>query len=115
MLGSDCSGQFVERCGNCEAREGVDTEFVVAPSFDPAVRVLGGVVMGRRRQLDDARANAADLSVVTTVGTPCERIDVVKNRCAAFVSRLSGTNTSMTCPYWSTARYTYRHTPATLT
>ena len=30
-------------------------------------------------------------------------------------SRVVDTNTSMTCPYWSTARYTYRQVPATFT
>jgi hypothetical protein len=33
-----------------------------------------------------------------------------KNR-RASASRRAETSTSMICPYWSTARYTYRHTP----
>jgi hypothetical protein len=38
-----------------------------------------------------------------------------KNLRAASLSRRADTSTSMTCPYWSTARYTYRQTPFTLT
>ena len=55
------------------------------------------------------------LSVVTSTGTGPWRMARVKNRRAAAVSRCSDSSTSMTCPYWSTARYRYRHRPATLT
>jgi hypothetical protein len=39
----------------------------------------------------------------------------VKNRRAATASRRADTSTSMTWPYWSIARYTYRQTPLALT
>jgi len=42
---------------------------------------------------------------VISAGAPWELIALVKNLVAAFRSRLLDTNTSMTCPYWSTARY----------
>jgi hypothetical protein len=38
-----------------------------------------------------------------------------KNLRAVSASRRAETSTSMICPCWSTARYTYRHTPLTLT
>ncbi len=60
-------------------------------------------------------ANAGDRSVVTSAGSPWARITVEKNPVAAFTSRLVETYTSMTCPCWSTARYTYLHVPATFT
>jgi len=37
------------------------------------------------------------------------------NRRAASASRRAQTSTSMTCPCWSIARYTYRQIPLTLT
>jgi len=61
------------------------------------------------------RASAADRSVVTSAGSPWALIAVEKNVVAAFTSRFFETYTSMTCPYWSTARYTYRQVPATFT
>ncbi len=61
------------------------------------------------------RASAGDRSVVTSAGAPWTLIDLEKDRVAAFTSRLAETYTSMTCPCWSTARYTYRQVPATFT
>jgi hypothetical protein len=37
-----------------------------------------------------------------------------RNRRVAARSRFSATNTSMTCPNWSMARYRYTHRPAPL-
>ena len=82
--------------------------------FDPVVRVLGGLVMHARQQLADRTANAADLSVVTSAGSLRVLIAVERNRVAAFTPRLVETFTSMTCPCWSTAWYTYRQVPDTL-
>jgi hypothetical protein len=45
------------------------------------------------------------LSVVTSTGAGPYRRARVKNRRAVAVSRCSDSSTSMTCPYWSTARY----------
>ncbi len=53
--------------------------------------------------------------MVTSAGSPCDLIIAEKNRAAAFASRWAETDTSMTCPYWSTARYTYRQVPGTFT
>jgi hypothetical protein len=38
-----------------------------------------------------------------------------KHRWAAVMSRRAEKNASTTWPVWSTARYTYRHCPATFT
>lgn len=48
-------------------------------------------------------------------GTFSIRSALVKNRLAAAASRREDSSTSMTWPCWSTARYTYRQTPWTLT
>jgi hypothetical protein len=55
------------------------------------------------------------LSVVTSTGAGPRVSARVKKRRAAAVSRCSDSRTSMTCPYWSTARYSYVQRPATLT
>jgi hypothetical protein len=55
------------------------------------------------------------LSVVTSTGAGRYLNARVKNRRAAAVSGCSDSSTSMTCPYWSTARYRERHRPAILT
>jgi len=77
--------------------------------LDAVVAVLGGV-MGARQGSSSTivRARAGDRSVVTSAGSPWERIAVAKNRVAAFTSRLAETIMSMTCPCWSMARYRYR-------
>jgi hypothetical protein len=85
-------GEFGERSGDPRCRRGIDGEFVVA-----AADVLQEGVSGD----DDF-----------TFNTDSARR---KNRRAASASRRADTSTSMTCPYWSTARYTYRQTPFTLT
>jgi antitoxin (DNA-binding transcriptional repressor) of toxin-antitoxin stability system len=51
-----------------------------------------------------ARARAGARSVITSFGVPWAPMAPAKNRVAALVSRLFDTNTSMTWPYWSTAR-----------
>jgi len=52
---------------------------------------------------------------MTSVGSPFTVRAAVKNLRAEAMSRRCDTYTSMTCPCWSTARYTYRQTPETLT
>jgi len=42
-------------------------------------------------------------SVVTSAGSPLDLIAPAKNASAAFRSRFFDKNTSMSCPYWSTA------------
>ena len=55
-------------------------------------------------------------SVTTSVGRTFNVASARrKNRRAAAASRRAETSTSMTWPSWSTARYTYRQTPLTLT
>lgn len=68
------------------------------------VGVLGGVVMRARGNSRIVLANTGDLSVVTSTGSPWALIAELKNLVAAVVSRFFETNTSMTCPFWSTAR-----------
>ena len=51
--------------------------------------------------------------MVISAGCPWAAITEVKNFVAALTSRLFDTNTSMTCPSWSTARQTYRQDPDT--
>src|SRR5664280_1722865 len=80
------------------AKPGLEAPMV---SFDPVVGVLRGVVKRDRKELGD-RAWAR--SVVISAGSPWERIALAKNAVAAFRSRFLDKNTSMTCPYWSTAR-----------
>ncbi len=60
------------------------------------------------------RASAAYRSVVTSAGSPWALIAGEKNVVAAFTSRFFEMYTSMTCPYWSTARYTSRQVPGHL-
>jgi hypothetical protein len=55
------------------------------------------------------------LSVGTSSGAGQWAKARMKNRRTAAVSRCWDSSTSMTCPYWSTARYRYGHRPATLT
>jgi hypothetical protein len=83
--------------------------------FDPVVGVLAGVVVHASQRSTIVRARAGDRSVVTSAGPPWVLIAVEKNRVAAVKSRFFETITSMTCPFWSTARYTYRQVPATFT
>src|SRR5664280_114483 len=73
-------------------------------SLDPVVGILGGVVQcGRQEVRDHADQGvgpvSGDLSRLTVradrIGEEC---------CRSFRSRFLDTNTSMTCPYWSTAR-----------
>ena len=83
--------------------------------FDPVVGVLAGVVVHARQQLDD-RPSQSGRPVGGHLGrSPWVLIAVEKNRVAAVKSRFFETITSMTCPFWSTARYTYRQVPATFT
>ena len=74
-------------------------------SLDPVVRVAHGDVQSAGQHvLDDARVGGAR-SVVTSAGAVAPASARVKNRRAAFLSRLGDTSTSMTWPNWSTARY----------
>jgi hypothetical protein len=62
------------------------------------------------------RGYAAALSVMTSAGvTLVVSIARSKNLRAASLSRREESYTSMTWPNWSTARYRYRHRPATFT
>jgi len=83
--------------------------------FDPVVGVLVGVVKRRRCGFVDGTPERWCL-----VGDDFGRFTVVAERlpeepsCRGGVRR-GDTKTSMTWPLWSTARYTYRQQPATLT
>lgn len=61
MLGSDCAGQFVERGGDCEAGEGVDTEFVMAPSEVLNERMPPGSRSMRFRHVETAHRSQSGL------------------------------------------------------
>ena len=54
------------------------------------------------------------VAFTTSSGSRCAAIAVVNNVRAAAMSRRTEMYTSMTRPWPSTARYTYRHTPADL-
>jgi len=58
---------------------------------------------------------ASSIAVSRALDLEGSGVAVVKNLRAAAMSRRTDTYTSMTWPYPSTARYMYRHTPATLT
>ncbi len=68
--------------------------------FDTLVGVSAGVVNSQRHQIYDRVAQ----SVVTSAGSPCTRMAPSKNLVAAARSHVLDTSTSMTRPYWSTAR-----------
>ncbi len=53
--------------------------------------------------------------MVTSAGSTPTVSAGVRNVRAAARSRLTDSHTSMTCPYWSTARYRYIHRPLTFT
>jgi hypothetical protein len=91
---SDRLGEFGERCCDPQSGWGVDGEFVVATAEVLHEAASVTISLGVTFNVDSARW---------------------KNRRAAPASRRADTSTSMTCPYWSTARYTYRQTPFTLT
>jgi hypothetical protein len=84
--------------------------------LDLVVGVLLGAVPCRWEQVvhDDRvrRSPIGDHLSRRDLGPPMARS---KNRRAARASRCRDMNTSMTWPNWSTARYTYRHGPATFT
>jgi len=81
----------------------------------PVILVLTGVVERGRDQLVDHFARAAVRSVMISVGVRCALRGAVKNLRAEAISLCWETRMSMTWPCWSTARYTYRQMPATLT
>ena len=84
-------------------------------ALDAVVLVLASVMQRGRNQVLDRVATAGARSVITSVGSPWKVRAAVKNARAEAMSRRCDTYTSITCPRWSTARYTYRHTPETLT
>ena len=84
-------------------------------SFDPVVGVLGGVVRCDGQELGDHSDQSVSAVGVISAGSLWESVALAKNAVAAFRSPLLGKNTSMTCPYWSIAQYTYRQVPETLT
>lgn len=88
-------------------------EFTHGHALQPTMVTFDGVVLiltvlrkaaGISSSITFAKAGAR--SVMTTAGSPCAVREVVKNLRAEAVSRHRDTNTSMTCPCWSTARYT---------
>jgi hypothetical protein len=84
------------------------------PRLEPAVVSLDAVVAYRSVQCHAAGSSSSSTtgyvaawSVTTSTGvTLIVPIARSKNRCAAVASRREETNTSMTCPNWSIARYT---------
>jgi hypothetical protein len=82
--------------------------------FDAVVRVPVRAVPGRRGQLVEHPGVDGGLVGDDLDGRDLGRAErPSKNRRATLASRRADTKTSMTCPNWSTARYTYRHRPAT--
>lgn len=82
---------------------------------DCVIDVLLCVVEGDRDELvKDPRIGRCP-SVVTSTGSTPSASARVKNIRAAARSRLADSQTSMTCPYWWTARYRYVQRPLTLT
>ncbi len=78
-------------------------------SFDRIISVLLGDMTGSGHQLVEhprvgSRVISGDLNRRRPV--------FLKKRRVAAKSRFSETNTSMTCPNWSLARYKYTHRPA---
>jgi len=61
-------------------------------------------------RLSTTFAKAGARSVITSVGSPWKFRAAVKNARAEAMSRRCDTYTSITCPRWSTARYSYRQT-----
>jgi hypothetical protein len=59
-----------------------------------------------RKEASTTRSNGAARSAVTSLGRPRPANIVSKNLVAAAMLRRFETWTSMTWPYWSTARYT---------
>ena len=83
--------------------------------FDPIVGVLlGDVCCGRGQFIENPQVCAGSVGGHLDRRRPADQRGRRTGRVAA-VSRCSHSSTSMTCPYWSTARYKYRHRPATLT
>jgi hypothetical protein len=84
--------------------------------LDLVVGVRLGAMPRRWEQLLQHDRMVAARSVATSTGwTLVVPMAWSKNRWAAVMSRRAEKNASMTCPVWSTARYTYRHRPATFT
>jgi hypothetical protein len=83
--------------------------------FDGVIRVLlGDVTRGGEQLLDHSRVGRCP------VGGHLARAPAViegadEESAGGSQIRFSDTNTSMTWPYWSIARYRYTHRPATLT
>ena len=80
--------------------------------FDGVVGVLLHRMAGLGHEFVEHAPGAR--SVVTSVGRRAATSARAKNRRVAARSRFSEASTSMTCPYWSIARYRYTQRPATL-
>jgi hypothetical protein len=84
--------------------------------FDRIVGMLFNVMPRRRDQLLEHGRVDRGASVTTSLGVTLNLVSAPwKNRRAVAASRFAETSTSMTCPFWSIARYTYRQTPLTFT
>jgi len=84
-----------------------DIEHIGSAHTDADLELLKAVarqLAAGQGELDLRLPGSPALSVVTWTGAGPYRNARVKNRRAAVVSRCSASRTSMTCPYWSTAR-----------